>query len=236
MVPVLWIFLALFNLGSETILVRKFEALYRSARTLEATFLEQYSENGRVVRTEAGIAYFRRPGKMRWEYKSPESDVYLVDGKTAWFYVPADHTVTREPAGQSSDWRAPLALLAGNMEVSRMCARVELAQGERPVTPGDAVLQCTLRGAEASHAQNSKNHNTSPQTEDAGQSVFFEIVPETGELARILIRGSGRVQVEFRFTHWRINEPLAASLFRFATPPGVVIVDGLLPDAPGLRQ
>ena len=89
------------------------EARYRAARTLRATFLERYSENGRPVRVEAGRAYFRKPGKMRWEYESPENNLFLVDGKTAWFYVPADHTVTRVPAKQSTDWRTPLALLAG---------------------------------------------------------------------------------------------------------------------------
>src|SRR5579864_2673811 len=79
------------------------EARYRGAKTLQATFLERYSENGRVLRSEAGTAYFRRPGKMRWEYQQPEKDLFLVDGKTAWFYVPADHTVTRVPARQSGD-------------------------------------------------------------------------------------------------------------------------------------
>src|SRR6202022_73267 len=119
-------------------LLSLFEGRYRQARTLQATFLERYTENGRVVRTEAGTAYFRRPGKMRWEYESPEKDLFLVDGKTAWFYVPADHTVTRMPAKQSADWRTPLALLAGEMKVSRVCARVELAPDQPPEKPGDA--------------------------------------------------------------------------------------------------
>jgi outer membrane lipoprotein carrier protein len=70
--------------------VKSFEARYRAAKTLQATFLERYTENGAVVRTEAGTAFFRRPGKMRWEYEAPEKDLFLVDGKTAWFYVPAD--------------------------------------------------------------------------------------------------------------------------------------------------
>ncbi len=87
------------------LLVQRVESRYRSARTLQATFLERYLENGNVVRVEAGIAYFRRPGKMRWEYQSPEKNLFLVDGKSTWFYVPADHTVTRVPAKDSSDWK-----------------------------------------------------------------------------------------------------------------------------------
>ena len=118
-------------------LAARMEARYRGAKTLQATFLERYAENGRVLRSEAGTAYFRRPGKMRWEYERPEKDLFLVDGKTAWFYVPADHTVTRVPAKQSEDLRTPLALLAGQMKISRICARVELADAEKPLREGD---------------------------------------------------------------------------------------------------
>src|SRR5439155_17353015 len=122
--------------------VHRLETKYRSARTLKATFLERYTENGRVVRVEAGIAYFRRPGKMRWEYEAPEKNLFLVDGKTAWFYVPADHTATRVPAKVSADWRTPLALLAGEMKVSRVCARVQAAAHEKIESSGDVLLHC----------------------------------------------------------------------------------------------
>src|SRR5713226_4337200 len=127
-------------------LASRMEARYRGAKTLQATFLERYAENGSVVRTEAGTAYFRRPGKMRWEYERPEKDLFLVDGKTAWFYVPADHTVTRIPAKQSGDLRTPLALLAGQLKISRLCSRVEFADAEKPLAEGDAVLRCLVRG------------------------------------------------------------------------------------------
>src|SRR5712692_4014125 len=133
------------------------EARYRAARTLQATFLERYSENGRLVRVEAGRAYFRKPGKMRWEYESPEKNLFLVDGKTAWFYVPADHTVTRVPAKQSTDWRTPLALLAGEMKLDKICVRVDLASAEKPEKEGDVVLSCLLKGSETKADRSARN-------------------------------------------------------------------------------
>jgi outer membrane lipoprotein carrier protein len=215
-----------------------FEARYRSARTLQATFLERYSENDQTVRSEAGVAYFRRPGKMRWEYEAPERDLFLVDGKTAWFYVPSDHTVTRVPAKQSADWRTPLALLAGEMKVSRVCARVEMAERERATGEGNVVLRCQVRGASADGADphNDRQDADLPASPSGrkGDTVFFEIVADTGELARLLVRQSGGVQVEFRFENWRMNPPVPDSLFRFDVPLGVAIVNGELPagDAP----
>src|ERR1700680_347677 len=86
------------------------EQHYHNARTLRAVFLQRYSEGPRAARVESGTVFFRRPGQMRWEYDSPEQKLFLVDGKTVWFYVPYDHTVTRAPVKESSDWRTPLAL------------------------------------------------------------------------------------------------------------------------------
>ncbi|HKN73998.1 MAG TPA: outer membrane lipoprotein carrier protein LolA [Candidatus Acidoferrum sp.] len=202
----------------------KLEARYRGARTLAATFLERYSESGQVLRSEAGVAYFRRPGKMRWEYESPEKNLFLVDGKTAWFYVPADHTVTRAPAKQSTDWRTPLALLAGEMKLSRVCARVEPSTAEKPATLGNTVLYCPLRGEENSSQQPA----AAPADAEKGgpeESVYLEIVPATGELARVLVREKGGVEVEFRFADWRFDPSIPDSFFRFDVPLGVAIVN-----------
>jgi len=208
-----------------------FEKHYRGAKTLQATFLERYMENGAVVRTEAGTAFFRRPGKMRWEYEAPEKDLFLVDGKTAWFYVPADRTATRVPAKQSADWRTPLALLAGEMKVSRVCAHVDLAANERTLNPNDVVLRCRVKGASGSgkDAPGAEQDSLAAPAGSQNDVVLFEIDRETGELARLIVRQSGGVEVEFRFQNWHLDPPLPESLFKFEVPSGVAIVNGELP-------
>ena len=205
--------------------VKRLEATYRAARTMQVIFLEQYSENGRVVRTEAGAAYFRRPGKMRWEYQSPEKNVFLVDGKTAWFYVPGDHTVTRVPAKQSTDWRTPLALLAGEMKLSRICARVDLATDEKPDKDGNVVLSCPLKGSETAAAPASKNGAPHAKRD----LLLLEVAHDTNQLVRIVVREAGGVEIEFKFKDWQFDPPVPNSFFRFEVPPGVAIVNGELP-------
>src|SRR5271155_2275351 len=206
----------------------KLEARYRAPRTMQATFLERYSEQGHVVRSEAGIAYFRRPGKMRWEYESPEKNLFVVDGKMAWFYVPADHTVTRVPAKQSTDWRTPLALLAGEMKLSRVCARVEPTTAVKPDTLGNTVLYCPLRGEESAPQHATGAPADTPESRP-DQSVYLEVSPATGELARVLVREKGGVEIEFKFARWRFDPPVADSFFRFDVPPGVAIVNAESP-------
>jgi outer membrane lipoprotein carrier protein len=215
--------------AADKVLVGRFESRYRSAHTLQASFLERYTENGHVVRVEAGIAYFRRPGKMRWEYQAPENNLFLVDGKTAWFYVPADHTVTRVPAKESSDWRTPLALLAGEMKVPRVCARVQTATAEKIDKPGDAVLRCELRGA-GKRSPDTNSAQAEKSAKEIGEAVFIEIVEKTGELVKITVRDPGGVNIEFQFTNWVADPPVEDSLFRFRAPPGVAIVNGELPE------
>src|ERR1700756_2695997 len=119
-----------------------FESRYRSAKTLSAVFLEQFSDNGKLVRREAGRAYFLHPGKMRWDYGAPEKNVFLVDGKYVWFYSPGDHTATRMPTKKSEDWRTPLAFLTSDMKLSRICARVEQESGVMPSESGNRVFRC----------------------------------------------------------------------------------------------
>ena len=205
-------------------LLHQFETTYRASRTMRASFLERYLDNGKEVRSEAGVAYFGRPGKMRWEYASPEVNLYVIDGKWAWFYVPTDHTVTRIPAKQSSDARTPLALLAGEMKVMRFCKNVEADEISRPADPRGVVLRCILRGRE-------NGSNGAANRRDRGSAteynyVLFELNPANGELFRVLVPDAGGVQIEFRFTNWEFGRRVEDSMFHFQVPKGVAIVDG----------
>lgn len=210
--------------------IARLEARYRAAKTLEASFIERYTENGRLIRVEAGIAYFRRPGKMRWEYEAPEKNLFLVDGKTAWFYVPADHTATRVPAKASADWRTPLALLLGEIKIARVCDKVRFAIHEKPESPDNAVLSCQLRGEGVKSHEPSPSENTMLDG-DARESMLLEIVKKTGELVRVVVRDSGGVGIEFHFTNWQADPKIDDALFRFIAPPGVAIVNGELPES-----
>src|SRR5271169_5234217 len=100
---------------------RALESRYAHARTLKAAFFERYSDGNGSAQSESGTVYFSRPGRMRWDYESPERKLFLVDGTNVWFYVPADRTASRAKMKESSDWRTPLALLTGKANFARLC-------------------------------------------------------------------------------------------------------------------
>jgi len=217
----LGLWLALPTVATEASVLQRFETRYRSASALRARFLERYLENGKLVRVEAGEAYFLKPGKMRWDYESPEKNTFLVDGKYVWFYSSSDHTATRMPVKQSDDWRTPLAFLTGHMKLASICSRLQVDSGT-PAGAGNSVYSCALRAA-------GEEHGGAPKV------AHFEISSD-GELVRVLVPQEGSVVLEFSFTGWKFDPVLPKELFRFLPSRDTVIVDGLLPEAPGMRQ
>jgi outer membrane lipoprotein carrier protein len=192
--------------------VRALESRYRHAHTLKAIFFERYTDGNGGVVAESGTVYFSRPGRMRWEYESPEQKLFLVDGTSAWFYVPADHTASRAKMKESSDWRTPLALLAGEANLSELCRTIDtLDSGEKASAPGNTLLRCTP-----------KSNPVGP----AGKFpyVLFETNPQA-QLARVVIREAGNAETEFRFGNWEENIAIPEVKFHFQAPPGVAIVD-----------
>lgn len=195
------------------------EEHYRRPRTLQAVFLERFNEGKKQERVESGTVYFRRPGQMRWDYDSPEKKLFLVDGKTTWFYVPYDRTVTKSPVKESSDWRTPLSLLTGKADLSRMCSKIDLAS--QPGIPnGHAVLRCVPKGQKDAPSQ------------EAYTEVLLEVDTSSGELARIEIHQPGGIDLEYRFGNWQTDIPLTADLFKFQIPIGVAIVNGASMEGP----
>jgi outer membrane lipoprotein carrier protein len=198
---------------------RAVEARYHAARTLKAYFYESYNDGSGGRAAESGTVYFMRPGRMRWDYTSPEKKLFLVDGKQVWFYVPAERTVSRAKFKNSSDWRTPLALLVGKAKLSDLCQKLDLvdsgatgAEGagfER--ANGDDVLRCIPRGE--------SDHDGS-----AAQVVYLETNPQA-QLVRVVIHQPGNAVTEFRFGDWEENIPISENIFHFQPPPGVSVVD-----------
>ncbi len=217
-------------------IVHSLEIRYHSATTLKATFLERYSEGHHDLRMESGTAYFRRPGRMRWEYESPEQKLFLADGKTVWFYVPADHTVSRAPMKESTDWRTPLALLTGKARLSRLCGRIELvspAPGAAGTPSGHVLLRCLPPGEPAVRAGSRSDALAAGERSAAFQEVLLEVEESRSELIRVLIRQATGVEIEYRFGNWQQNLTLPEALFHFQAPRGVAIVDDASIGGPG---
>lgn len=179
---------------------------YNHLSTMKANFQESYNGAG-MTREESGELWLQKPGKMRWQYEQPTSKLFIVDGKTAFFYVPAERQARRMPAKKLDDFRSPIRYLLGHTKLQSEFSKLELAP-EAPKQAGDVVLQGLPKGME-----------------DRVQRVLLEITPES-EINRIRVEELDGTTTEFEFSNMQENVAVKPELFHFIPPPGVEIVEG----------
>ena len=100
------------------VIAQAVDSHYNQLQTLQTEFTETYEGAG-VEREESGSLWLKKPGKMRWEYRSPKEKLFLSDGKDAWFYLPDDRQVRRTSVKKLDDLRSPLAFLLGKTRLEK---------------------------------------------------------------------------------------------------------------------
>jgi len=187
---------------------------YNHLRTLQAEFSEEYRGAG-IERTEAGTLWLakggmKKPGKMRWEYRSPREKLFVSDGKDAWFYVPGDRQARRTEARKLDDIRSPLAFLFGKSKLEKELQGLSLAPDIAPLAAGDVVL----RGVPQAFA-------------DRISEILLEVTPDH-RIVRIVMNEVDGSVTEYRFTDEKENEAIPGGRFEFSPPPGTETVESEL--------
>jgi outer membrane lipoprotein carrier protein len=183
---------------------------YNHLRSLQAEFTELYRGAG-MERTESGTLWLKKPGKMRWEYRSPKDKLFVSDGKDAWFYVPDDRQARKTSAKKLEDVRSPLAFMLGKTKLEKELQGLSLAPDVPPMQAGNIVL----RGVPQALA-------------DRVSEILLEITPEH-EITRIVIQEVDGAATEYRFGEIKENMAIADGRFQFKPPAGTETVEGLGP-------
>jgi len=186
------------------------DAHYNRLQSLEANFTEIYRGAG-MDRTESGTLWLKKPGKMRWEYRSPREKLFVSDGKLVWFYVPADRQARREPAKKLDDLRSPLSFLLGKTRLEKELRGLSVAPDVTPVEAGDVVL----RGLPQAIA-------------DQVSEVLLEITPDR-EIRQITLQDVDGSTTQYRFSDQKGDVAVANLQFEFRPPAGTEVVEGLQP-------
>ncbi|MFZ0139313.1 MAG: outer membrane lipoprotein carrier protein LolA [Candidatus Sulfotelmatobacter sp.] len=187
---------------------------YNHLHTLQAEFTEEYRGAG-IERTEAGTVWLakggsKKPGKMRWEYRSPREKLFVSDGRDAWFYIPGDQQARKTDARKLDDIRSPLAFLLGKSKLEKELQGLSLAPDVTPVVAGDVVL----RGVPRALA-------------DRISEILLEVTPEH-QIVRIAIDDVDGSVTEYRFSDEKEDVRIPEGRFEFSPPAGTETVEGEL--------
>ena len=180
---------------------------YNKLHALRANFTERYEGLG-MTRSESGTLSLLKPGRMRWDYSSPAGKVFLIDGKSAWFYTPGAAQVQRIAAKQLDDLRSPLRFLLGHTQLEKELSGLKLAQGPQ----GTLVVAGQPKGQE-----------------NRVQRIALTVAPASGAILGIEIEETDGAITRFTFAGEQTNVALPENTFRFAPPAGVPVVDALPP-------
>ncbi len=72
-----------------TCVIKAIQANYMSANTLLSDFEQTYTYAVyQRTQTSKGKLFIKKPGKMRWDYKSPVPKIFVSNGEVLWVYEP----------------------------------------------------------------------------------------------------------------------------------------------------
>jgi outer membrane lipoprotein carrier protein len=154
---------------------------------------------------ESGRVFLRRPGRMRWEYTTPETKIaLLVDDRTELYL--AEEKPPRLHRAQLSPDDAPLAaLLAGTQPVDTVFTAAVLPDEE-----GRKRLKLVPRSASS-----------------GVQEIVLGLDPASSAVLRVEVLDQGGNRMGYAFSGLKRNAGIADAAFRIKTPAGTEVVDGL---------
>jgi outer membrane lipoprotein carrier protein len=130
-------------------LLAEVQTTYGRTKTLRARFVQDsYLAALDASERSGGQVWFEKPGKMRWEYESPETQLFVVRDETVWLYQPASNQVLIDRFRDVLISDLPVSFLMGLGSLSTDFTLRKAC----PTPAGGAVLELAPRagGAQAS--------------------------------------------------------------------------------------
>lgn len=185
---------------------RALQAKYDQVRDFSADFVHTY--RGGVLRqtvTERGRLLVKKPGKMRWEYTSPERKLFVSDGRKLYSYIPEDKQVIVSDVPDEDHATTPALFLAGKGNLQRDFA-VSYVTIEG-VPAGTTVLKLSPRRAEPDY-----------------DWLALAVDPGTLTIRGLVTVDSQGGRSTFTFTNLKENLRIADKEFAFSIPRGVDVI------------
>jgi outer membrane lipoprotein carrier protein len=177
---------------------------YDAVKDFSASFLQTYE--GGVLRrkaSESGTVYVKKPGRMRWDYTSPEKKLFVSDGRTMFLYFPADKQVMKNPVPAQDEATSAVLFLMGK---------------------GDIVRDFNVKWAEGG-TENTYRLRLDPKSRQA-EYDWLELAADrhTLQIVGLTAADAQGGRSAFSFSNFKENVGLADKMFEFTIPRGTEVI------------
>jgi outer membrane lipoprotein carrier protein len=183
------------------ILLDRLQQHYQAIESFSAKFEETITRAGAPLLQRSGVIYYKKPGKLRWEFEGPQPETIVSDGKTIYDYDPALNQVVETPLAQAFRNQAAAAFLLGAGNVKRDFKAEAISA---PNSDGLIHLALTPK--------------------NGGERIEVGIERATYNIATLSIGSAMGNRTDLSFSHIQLNQPLHAAQFTFTPPEGADIV------------
>lgn len=172
----------------------------KNTHTLKAQFEQTILDNKqRVLEKSSGKVQIKRPGRFRWEYEKPFSQLIVSNGKTIWLYDVDLEQVTVKPFDKQMG-ATPALLLSSDVSLDRQFRLQDLGKKEK------------LDWIQLSPKKEDLSFQVVRLAFDSNGPRVMELVDKMGQTTRL------------EFNQVERNPALVEQSFQFTPPKGVDVV------------
>ena len=195
---------SLFAKSSDQQALDAIQSQYEKILTFEADFTQRsYVKMMNQTQDVKGRVQIKKPGKMRWVYGAPDTQILISNEKTLWLYVPDEEQATKVPVESIYSSNTPALFLAGRGKLAHTFDVESVSQEDKNI-----LVSLVPKSAEQGLARlvlqaDKKNYQIT------GSTVYDKLGNKT----------------EIRFNRIQVNHEISEEQFQLKTPPGVEILD-----------
>jgi len=175
---------------------------YQQTDSFKANFKETVTRAGALPQVRTGIIYYRKPGRLRWEFTEPQPETIVSDGSLIYDYDPGLNQVVETPLKNAFKSQSAAAFLLGVGNVDRdFEAAPVVSRG------GDTLSHVALtpRGG--------------------GDRIELGIDRNTFNIVTLGLTDALGNRTEFEFSAVERNLAIESGMFVFTVPAGADIVN-----------
>ena len=180
------------------------QRFYQTTADFQATFRQTYVYKvyGRT-QVSGGRVFFKKPGRMRWDYDKPVPKVFVSDGQTLWVYEPQESQVFRRSL-RSSQLPVALTFMSGKGRLE------DEFTGKLLSSTDEKTFLLELTPKKSAGDYQSLRLKVDRATFAVQASTVVDPVGNTNTV---------------EFSDFKTNKGLPDKGFEFAPPPGVRVIE-----------